>query len=332
MPLCSQTRPDGTMRLADGRRLGFAVYGDPHGWPLFFFHGTPGSRLLARFAAPAAQALAICLLAPERPGYGLSDPHPNRRLLDWPEDIRQLADALTLEKFGVVGVSGGGPYAAACAWRLSERIEVAGLISSLAPKDAVAPELPIFQRLLARLVARTRLTGPCLELLSHACRRHPHRLLAALIPLIPGPDRALLSRPEVRRLQVDGLVQACRQGAAATAQDLAIFSQPWGFRVEDITVPVHLWHGQQDRVVPVAMGRYLAAHIPGCRARFIAGAGHLWIFEGYKEVIATLRASASAGHGKNPPASAAVGGNPNLRGVAKPDASGGIGGGLQAKR
>lgn len=281
--------PGRTIRLADGRRLGFAEYGDLHGWPLLFFHGTPGSRLLARFAAADAQARGIRLLAPERPGYGLSDPHSGRRLLDWPEDIRQLAAALNLEKFGVVGISGGGPYAAACAWRLSDRIQVAGIISGLAPKDALAHELRPYHLLLAQLLRRTWLTRPCLELLAHALRRYPHRCLNAIMPLISKSDRLLLCRPEIRRLQIDGILQACRQGAAATAQDLALFSLPWGFRVEDIAVPVHLWHGDQDRVVPVAMGRYLAAHIPGCQARFITDAGHLWILEGYKEVLKSMR-------------------------------------------
>ncbi len=281
-----------TVKLADGRRLGYAQYGDRRGWPLFFFHGTPGSRLMAGFAASQALVRGIRLLAPERPGYGLSDPQPHRRLLDWPADVRQLADALGLERFGVVGVSGGGPYVAACAWRLPERIQVAGIVSGLAPREALDQGLSWPQRLLAQLLHRTRLTQPFLTLLVTAIRRYPQRFLAALLPLVPQPDRAVLSRPEVRRLQIDGVVQACRQGAQAIAQDLALFSRPWGFQVEEITVPVHLWHGVRDRVVPVAMGRYLAAHIPGCRARFIPAAGHLWIFEGYQEVIETLMRSA----------------------------------------
>lgn len=282
------------VRLADGRRLGYADYGDPRGWPLFFFHGTPGSRVMAGFAATQAQAWGIRLLAPERPGYGLSDPQPRRRLLDWPEDIRQLADALELEAFGVVGVSGGGPYAAACAWRLPERIQVAGIVSGLAPPDALEGALPRPQRLLAPILRRSGLTQPFLTLVAIAIRRQPQRFLTALLPLMPRPDRAVLSRPEVRQLQIDGIIQACRQGAQAAAQDLALFSRPWEFSVNEIAVPVHLWHGVRDRVVPVAMGRYLAAHIPGCQGYFLPEAGHLWIFEGYKEVMQTLRRSAPA--------------------------------------
>ena len=277
------------VRLADGRRLGYAEYGDPRGWPLFFFHGTPGSRVMAGFAASQAQAWGIRLLAPERPGYGLSDPQPRRCLLDWPEDVRQLADVLELEGFGVVGVSGGGPYAAACAWRLPERVQVAGIVSGLAPPDILEQAHMWPQRLLAPLLRRSGLIQPFLTLVATALRRQPQRFLTALLPLVPKPDRAVLSRPEVRQLQIDGIIQACRQGTQATAQDLALFSRPWGFPLAEIAVPVHLWHGVQDRVVPVAMGRYLAAHIPGCQGHFLREAGHLWIFEGYKEVMQTLR-------------------------------------------
>lgn len=278
-----------TIKLADGRRLGFGEYGDPQGWPLVFFHGTPGSRLMARFAAASAQEYGIRLLAPERPGYGLSDPQPQRRLLDWAQDLEQFADALNLQRFGLVGVSGGGPYVAACAWRLPARISIAGIISGLAPKEAVAGDLAWQHRLLALLVRRPWLTRPFLAGLAKALQRQPEKLLAIIIPLLPRQDRAIMSLPEVRHLQIDGIVQACRQGAQAVAQDLSLFCLPWGFPLQEIVVPVYLWHGVEDKVVPIAMGRCLAALIPSCQARFIPNAGHLWIFEGYKEVMQTLR-------------------------------------------
>ncbi|MGQ9920951.1 MAG: alpha/beta fold hydrolase [Desulfobacca sp.] len=276
------------IRLSDGRLLAYAEYGDRRGWPLLFCHGTPGSRVMARFVASQAQAWGIRLLAPERPGYGLSDPQPHRRLLDWPEDVRQLADALGLARFGIVGVSGGGPYTAACTWRLPERIQVAGIVSGLAPPDALGPALPWPLRLLALLLRRPWWLRPFLTVLATAIRQQPQRCLTALLPLLPCGDRAIMSRPEVQRLQLDGVMQAWRQGVQATLEDLAIFSQPWGVPLAEITVPVYLWHGNRDRVVPVAMGRYLAAQLPTCRARFVPEAGHLWIFEGYNEVIKAL--------------------------------------------
>ena len=106
------------LRLADGRRLGFAEYGASGGQPLLFFHGTPGARLVAGFAHQSALRLNVRLIAPERPGFGRSDFQAGRRILEWPDDVAALADALGLERFAVAGVSGGAPYALACAWRL----------------------------------------------------------------------------------------------------------------------------------------------------------------------------------------------------------------------
>ena len=104
----------------------------------------------------------------------------------------------------------------------------------------------------------------------------------------PWGDRSILSQPEVRRTQIDGIVEAFRGGPQGAAHELDLFSRPWGFDVKEIKVPVHLWHGEADHIVPVKMGRYLADHIPQCRARFIPGAGHLWIFQGYEEVFRAL--------------------------------------------
>ena len=282
----------GTVALADGRYLGYAEYGDPGGWPLVFFHGTPGSRVLARLAAAQARLAGIRLLAPERPGYGLSTPQPGRRLLDWPDDVRQWADALGLDRFAVLGVSGGGPYAAACAWQLPDRVSVAGIVSSLAPKDAMLSSLPRLQQCLAQLVRHTWLTGPALTLLAALARRWPANLITVLAWSLPPADRAILAQPDVQQLHLDSLMEAFRQGSQATAAELALFSRPWGFSVAAVQVPVFLWHGIADRLLPVAMGRYLANQIPDCQARFLPDAGHLWIFQGYLEVLATLRRSA----------------------------------------
>lgn len=280
---------DNILILQDGRSLGYAEYGDPGGWPLLFFHGTPGSRVMARLAAGEAAALSVRLIAPERPGFGRSEAKGHRRLLDWPRDVEELADALHLDQFAVVGVSGGGPYAAACAWALPGRVKVAGLVSSLAPVDVLWRHLPWHRRLLARLAQRPFLTGPVLALLAAVVRQRPQVLRACLSLAARGDATGTLARPEVRRLQLDGIREALRPGAAGLAGEMALLSRPWGFALEEITAPVFLWHGQKDAIVPVAMGQHLAEHIPRCRARFIAGAGHLWIFDGFGEVLRLLR-------------------------------------------
>jgi len=281
--------------LADGRLLGFAEYGDPGGWPLLFFHGTPGSRVFARLAADEARRRGIRLLAPERPGYGLSDPQPGRRLTDWVGDIRQLAAALDLDRFDVMGISGGGPYAAVCAWGLPGKVAGAAIVSGLAPPESMSWAQSRHLRLLAALVRRPWLTRPFLALLAQVLRHRPGLLFAALIHLTSWPDRVILSQLNIRQLHLQGMEQAWRQGVAATAAELRLFTQPWGFPLEDIRVPVYLWHGEADKVVPVGLGRYLAARIPRCRARFVPNAGHLWILSGFTEVLRTLREGKQAG-------------------------------------
>jgi pimeloyl-ACP methyl ester carboxylesterase len=280
---------DKVLGLQDGRRLGYAEYGKPAGWPLMFFHGTPGSRIMARFAAPKAQELGVRLIAPERPGFGLSDMQPRRRLLDWAGDVEELADALNLERFAVAGVSGGGPYAAACAWKLGSRLTVAGIISGLAPADRLRRELSGHHLLTASLVRRTALVTVVLGWLARTVRRRPELIIRSMRLVAPKGDRRILSQPEVQRTQIDGIVEAFRRGPPGIAYEFDLFSRPWGFEVEEIKIPVLLWHGEADHIVPVKMGRYLVGQIPNCRARFIPGAGHLWVFEGYEEVFRKLR-------------------------------------------
>ena len=127
---------DNVIRLQDGRLLGYAEYGDPDGQPLFFFHGTPGSRVEGRLNAEAAAAANVHLIAPDRPGFGLSDFQPGRSIADWADDVAQLADALGFDHFGVLGASGGGPPVIACALELPERLTTAGIVAGVGPADA----------------------------------------------------------------------------------------------------------------------------------------------------------------------------------------------------
>ncbi len=135
---CGRAPSGRRIRLRDGRWLGFAEYGDPQGIPLFAFHGTPGSRLMVQAADASARAGGVRVIAPDRPGFGLSSRRAGRRIGDWPLDVAELADALGIARFGVVGVSGGGPYALACAWRLPERLTVVASVSGVAPMAGAA--------------------------------------------------------------------------------------------------------------------------------------------------------------------------------------------------
>ena len=122
--------------LSEGRKIAYCEYGDLNGAPVFYFHGTPGSRLEPQLGHQAAKAHRRKIIALDRPGIGRSDPHPGRCLLDWPMDVGAIADQLELGHFGVMGVSGGGPYALACAYAFPERLDFCVLMGSWAPVAA----------------------------------------------------------------------------------------------------------------------------------------------------------------------------------------------------
>jgi pimeloyl-ACP methyl ester carboxylesterase len=281
-PVMSRLNEDLTLRLRDGRALGYAEYGDAAGAPVLVFHGSPGARLQVRAAHEPALARGIRVIAPDRPGLGLSTRKRGREIADWPDDVRELADALDIERFAVVGISGGGPYAAACAWGLDDRITRAGIISGVAPADG--PRLGSGLRRQDRVIFNLVLETPWLmrSVMAAAAppvRRFPERIFAHVRALAPRVDRPILHRPEVAACLSAALREAFRDGGQGAADELLLLTRPWTFRPEEIRVPVRLWHGDADGVVPVAMGRCLAQAIPRCRAEFIPGGGHYLVFD-----------------------------------------------------
>jgi pimeloyl-ACP methyl ester carboxylesterase len=277
------------IRLRDGRRLGYAEWGDPGGRPLLYFHGWPGSRVEGRLGDEAARARGVRLIALDRPGMGLSDYQPRRTLVDWPDDVLQVAAALGLDRFAVLGISGGGPYAAACAWKLSDRLTGAGIVSGLAPLDVpgVITGMSRQNRLAFQLVGRLAVLRQVLMAKSAvSVRRQPDRILERGVGA--AVDKHYLDRPDLRRILVESLTEAYRSGSRGPAWELALYVRPWGFRVEDIRAPVHLWHGEQDANHPVTMGRYLARVIPKCQANFVPGEGHLVFVDRLPEILAAV--------------------------------------------
>lgn len=280
---------DGTIRLRDGRRLGYAEWGDRAGSPLLYFHGWPGSRLEGRLGADAARANGVRLIALDRPGMGLSEYQPRRSLMDWPDEVVQLAAALGLERFAVLGISGGGPYAAVCASKLSERLTRVGIVSSLAPLDVpgVAAGMGRRNRMAFQLIGRVAaLRRALFAATAISARRRPDRTLER--GLGEAMDKQYLARPVVRKVLAESLSEAFRSGGRGPAWEMGLYTRPWGFRLEDIRIPVYLSHGEQDANAPVAMGRYLAAVIPECQATFYPGEGHLHFVDRLPEILAAL--------------------------------------------
>ncbi len=284
-------REDNVLRLSDGRRLGYAEYADPDGNPIFLFHGNPGSRLSWGLFPGSPFRPGLRLIAPDRPGYGLSDFQPGRTLADWPDDVLALADALGITRFAVAGVSGGGPYALACGWKIPERLTAVGVISGVGPLDA--PQATRGMSRTNRLIFFLARHAPWLVrlnmgYLAFLVRRSPDKLIKRLTFKMADVDRAIVARPEVRDFVCQDFPEAFRRGARGPAHELTLFARPWPFPLERISMQVHLWHGEADPSVPPSMGRYMARALPNCHATFIPNAGHLWILDHMDEVLAML--------------------------------------------
>jgi pimeloyl-ACP methyl ester carboxylesterase len=286
---------DRTMELSDGRRLGYAEFGDRSGVPVMYFHGWPGARVEGRLGDDAARVSGIRLIAIDRPGMGLSTFQPNRELLDWPDDVVEVAASLGLERFAVLGISGGGPYATACAWKLSDRLTCAGIVSSLAPFDvpgAIA-SMGRRNRLTFQLVRHVGvLRRIVMARVGRSVSRRPERILESGVSA--AVDKQYLERPDVRRILGESLCEAFRAGSRGPAWEMGLYAQPWGFRLDEIRAPVLLWHGEQDVNAPISMGRYLATSIPGCRATFYPEEAHLHFVDRLPEILAALSARSSA--------------------------------------
>ena len=272
------TEPPKTVKLRDGRTLSYEVYGDPEGKPVLYFHGYPGSRLEPALVSKAATKYAARLIAIDRPGFGHSTFKPGRRILDWPDDVSGFADLLGLDRFAAMGVSGGGPYAAACAYRIPERLTQVAMVCGVGPFDApnATDGMMLTNRILF-LVARYSQTLVRLLMLpmTRALRKDPERALEMLLKRLPEPDREALSREGVSAVFAAGALEALRQGTRAAGLEGQLYSRSWGFRLEDVAREVHLFQGELDVNVPPAMGRYQAQALPRCHPRFYADEAHL---------------------------------------------------------
>jgi len=291
-----RTQPlrDGAVTLADGRTLAYAEYGDLDGAPLVYFHGWPGSRLEATVLHDEAAARRVRVIAVDRPGYGRSTYKPRRRILDWPDDVRQLAAHLGLRRFAVWGTSGGGPYALACALKLGAQVEVTGDCSG-APPFARDPSR--WRRIMTRVAHRFGfLVRGYYAVVAWRLRRNPRRTLAltARSFMFSKRDREIWKNLEFRQGFGENLLEAFRQGTRALHHDYLLYSSDWGFDVRDVTAKVRLWHGEADRIVQVRGARLVAAALPDCDATFYPGEGHFIIVERAGEMLDDLAASRTA--------------------------------------
>lgn len=271
---------DRVVTLADGRTLAFTDFGDPKGYPIIFGHGMPGSRLEGRFFDKKAKQYGFRILTPDRPGIGKSEFLPGRKLLDYPDDIEQLADHLRLAYFCPIGWSSGGSRTLACCYRLADRVDLGVCLSGLTHFAEYPGSGGLLQATrwpgpqLVRLSARlTRLTVTLIAWLS---RRYPGLYLKGAEEMASKHDRQLLQElikeGEFRRDQL----MCLNSGGRAIATDLMTELGNWGFSLRDVRTPVLIYQGEEDPFVPMDYARHLAKNLPSADLTPMPGIGHLY--------------------------------------------------------
>ncbi|PKV84894.1 alpha/beta fold hydrolase [Streptomyces sp. TLI_146] len=283
----------GRVRAADGRHLTVERFGDPRGRPVFLLHGTPGSRL-----GPAPRGMVLYqrrmqLIAYDRPGYGGSDRLEGRSVADVVQDVKAIADSYGLERFAVVGRSGGAPHALACAALMPERVTRTAALVTLAPRDAAG--LDWFDGMTAYNVEEftTASVNPeefAARLIprSDEIRRNPIQLLDELRRDLTHADRMVVKDAGVRSMLLRNYQEALRTSAYGWIDDALAFCSPWGFDPADIAGEVLLWHGVQDVFSPVGHSRWLAERIPGATAVLEPAAAHFDALHALPDILTWL--------------------------------------------
>lgn len=270
--------------LRDGRTLHVYDDGDPHGYVVVSHHGTPGSGIGYGPDIELARARGLRVIAYDRAGYGSSTPNPGRSVVDIVADIDDVVAELGIERYASVGGSGGCPHSFACGAR-SERCIAAAAIASPTPYPADGldwldgmGDQNIEEFGLA--LDGTDALVPYLERDAAAFREAtPEQIKDLMSTLLPPVDAAVLTgdRAKYAKAQFE---RAVEHGVAGWRDDDIAFTKPWGFELDEIRVPALLWQGVQDKMVPVAHGRWLAERIPGVEAHISEEDGHLSIVVG----------------------------------------------------
>lgn len=271
----------------------YLVEGPAGGRPLVMHHGTPGVAMVLRPVAEAATRHGMRFVTHSRPGYRDSTPHPGRRVGDVADDVAALLNAIGADDFVTLGWSGGGPHALACAALLPDQCRAAAIIAGVAPYDAEGLDwlAGMGEENIAEFGAAATSTAALDGFLAEAGAElknvQPDDVINAFGDLLSTVDQAALSGG-----LADYLAEACR-AAVSTGydgwrdDDLA-FLADWGIDLRSIRVPVSIWQGDQDRMVPRDHGRWLGEHVPGATTHLVPGEGHLSLINNIDTIVAQL--------------------------------------------
>ena len=284
------------VKTDDGRLLRVSVTGSPHGIPVFLLHGTPGSRRGPKPRHSVVYRLGVQLITYDRPGYGGSTRSPGRTVADAAMDVQRIADELGIRRFAVVGRSGGGPHALACAALLPKSVTQTAVLVSVAPTDA--DDLDWFDGMVKLNVdeftvadADLALLDDRLQLRADQTLSNPKDLTYMLGSNLPGPDARTLGEVGIRRILADTYAEALRSGPHGWIDDVFALRREWGFRLDAIEGPVLLWHGADDNFSPPSHTRWLAEHIPGAVVEVQRDTAHFGAMEILPTILARIVAT-----------------------------------------
>lgn len=284
-------RAVGTATVAEGRELGWAEFGHPDGDVVLWFHGTPGACLQV---PPTVDEVALQdgfrVIAVERPGTGRSTDHRYSRIAEFAPDVERLADELGIDRFAVVGLSGGGPYTLGVAHHLPDRVVVASLLGGLGPvrgPDAVFSYTRMMRFMAPPLELLRTPVGGALRSVVRLATPVADPVFNLYVRLLGFADREVLGHPQFKAMFLHDLLTA--ENLRSTAHDLALFSRHWGFQLDEVTVPVVVWHGLSDVIVPPSHGHHQAARLARGELRVRPGEGHFAGFAEVAEVLGRIR-------------------------------------------
>lgn len=281
-------RQSQTIQLGDGRTLGYGEYGPGDGKPMMYFTGGNSSRFEGRWFEKAVHKKGIRLIVPDRPGFGLSSYYPSRQILDWPDDIIELANALSIKTFSVFGLSGGGPHVLATVYKIPDRVEKVAVVSGTAP-----PEMP----------NKFRGMWPPVRLIFVTAERWPRgnrfllkqmagfysnedQMMKRMKQALPKPDVELIGRrPEIIKIFAEATKEAHRNGIDGDALEWKLYVNDWRFQLGAIQKEIKLWYGKYDQQVPIEMGRYLSKELPNSQLLEVEDGGHFSTINNHIEDI-----------------------------------------------
>lgn len=295
VPRVEKPRAEGRFYLPEGRRLGYAEYGDPSGAVVLWFHGTPGGRRQFPLTARrAAERLGLRVVLVERPGAGLSDPHAYKAVGDWATDIAHVADAIGAERLGVVGLSGGGPYALACGavptlrGRVAAVAVLGGVVPAFGPDAAATGVIDVARRFAPIL---SGLRGPLAAVVAGLVLPivpFGHWAYRAYASISPEGDQKVFADSDMEGVFLDDLVLAIKGRCRAIVDDARLFGRDWGFRLADVSVPVRWWHGDADHIVSLGSAKLAAGQLPDAELILRPEESHLGGFAATDEVLGYL--------------------------------------------